>query len=121
MTDEQQDLKRQLRAWDPVARVGEPDAVAVAEMREALSQAARRRPRFAPVFAVLAMTAATVVVLFFLPGVVTNIPSTTEPATAASADPVSMQYTASNGVRIHWSIYPETTTDHQRQRNEERP
>ena len=107
MNDFDRELRRRLRGWDPVERLGEPDAATVATVRARLLEAARRRPRLVPLLAVAALAAASVTVLFLLP-----VPP--DEPTVAEARPVTLQFTASNGVRIHWSIYPDAAAEHDR-------
>lgn len=100
MNDLDSELRRQLRSWDPAERLGDPHPRTVAEMRAALERAARGRRRFVPLLAVGALTAAVLGLLFFVPG------DTPRPVLEAAGQPVNIAFTASNGVRVHWSVYP---------------
>lgn len=104
MNDFDRELRRKLRGWDPVERLGDPDPATVAMVRARLLEAARRRPRVLPLLAVAALAAASLTVLFLLP-------ARPVAPTVAEVRPVTVQFTASNGVRIHWSVYPEAEAE----------
>ena len=100
-SDRDETLRRELKEWDPAEHFGPPRAPTVARARLAMLDAMARPATGTPWLAWV--TAALVLVLAAIAWQVGG--PRWDPGNVSAAAPLRVQFQASNGTRIFWTIH----------------